>query len=188
MFDDVLAAWNRLDILVNNAGVQIQSPSDQMSLDDFQKVVSVDLQGAFLCAREALRVFLKKQVRGVILNDSSVHERIPKPGFLGYSVSKGGLGNLTRTLALEYAQHGIRVNAVAPGAVLTPINRKWRDDPAARKEVAAHIPLGRVAKVDDISGVFAFLASDDAAYITGQTIFVDGGLTLYPDFAENWSS
>lgn len=188
MFQEVRSTWDRFDILVNNAGIQIESPSHDLSVDDFDKVVAVNLRGSFLCAREALRLFREQSSPGVILNDSSVHEMIPKPGFLGYSVSKGGMGNLTRTLALEYAKHGVRVNGVAPGAIITPINQAWKDDPEARQAVANHIPMGRVGEVEDIAGVFAFLASDDARYITGQTLYVDGGLTLYPDFAENWSS
>lgn len=188
MFQEVRSAWDRFDILVNNAGIQIESPSHEMSADDFDKVIGVNLRGAFLCAREALRVFREQSSPGVILNDSSVHEIIPKPGFVSYSVSKGGMGNLTRTLALEYAKHGVRVNGVAPGAIMTPINKAWKDDPEARQAVASHIPMGRVGEVEDIAGVFAFLASDEAAYITGQTLYVDGGLTLYPEFAENWSS
>ena len=111
-----------------------------------------------------------------------------KPGFVGYSASKGGLENLTRTLALEYARRGIRVNAIGPGATVTPINEEWTDDPEKRAEVAAHIPMGRVGTPEEMAAAAAFLCSDDAAYITGQTLYVDGGLTLYPDFRTNWSS
>jgi len=113
---------------------------------------------------------------------------IPKPRFLSYSVSKGGMGNLTRTLALEYAGRGIRVNAVGPGATVTPINRAWVDDPVKRKEVESHIPMGRAAEAEEVAAAVAFLVSDEAAYITGQTLYVDGGLTLYPDFRSSWSS
>ena len=123
-----------------------------------------------------------------MVNVSSVHQAIPKPSYLGYSVSKGGMQNLTSTLALEYAGRGIRVNAVAPGATVTPINRAWIDDPVKAAMVADHIPVGRAGTADEMAGVCAFLASDDAGYITGQTIFVDGGLTLYADFREPWSS
>jgi glucose 1-dehydrogenase len=124
----------------------------------------------------------------VIVNVSSVHQDIPKPDYLGYSVSKGGIRNLTRTLALEYAGNDIRVNGIGPGATVTPINRAWVDDPVKSKMVSSHIPLGRPATSEEMAGVICFLASDDAAYITGQTIFVDGGLTLYADFREPWSS
>jgi glucose 1-dehydrogenase len=151
-------------------------------------VLAVNLRGAFLCSREAIRRFLADARPGTVINVSSVHQLIPKPSYLGYSVSKGGMQNLTSTLALEYAGRGIRVNAIAPGATITPINRAWVDDPVKAAMVAQHIPLGRAATADEIAGVCAFLASDDAAYITGQTIFVDGGLTLYADFREPWSS
>jgi glucose 1-dehydrogenase len=124
----------------------------------------------------------------VILNISSVHQEIPKPRFLGYSVSKGGMQNLTRTLALEYAGRGIRVNGIGPGATVTPINRAWIDDPEKRAMVESHIPMGRAGTSEEMAAVAAFLASDEAAYITGQTLFVDGGLTLYPDFRTAWSS
>jgi glucose 1-dehydrogenase len=177
-----------LDILVNNAGIQISRPSEQLPSADFDKVLAVNLRGAFLCAREAIKGFLGDEKPGVVINVSSVHQIIPKPNYLGYSVSKGGMQNLTRTLALEYGGRGIRVNAVAPGATITPINRAWVDDPAKAEMVISHIPLGRAGTADEMAGVCAFLASDDGAYITGQTIFVDGGLTLYADFREPWSS
>jgi glucose 1-dehydrogenase len=124
----------------------------------------------------------------VIINVSSVHQLIPKPRFLGYSVSKGGMQNLTRSLALEYAARGIRVNSIGPGATVTPINRSWIDDPVKREQVESHIPMARAGMADEMGAVACFLASEDAAYITGQTIFVDGGLTLYPSFREPWSS
>jgi NAD(P)-dependent dehydrogenase (short-subunit alcohol dehydrogenase family) len=113
---------------------------------------------------------------------------IPKPNYLGYSASKGGMQNLTRTLALEYAAQGIRVNGIGPGATVTPINRAWIDDPVKRAQVEEHIPMRRAGDADEMAGVTCFLASELAAYITGQTIFVDGGLTLFPSFATPWSS
>ena len=177
-----------IDVLVNNAGIQISRPSDQLSSADFDKVLAVNLRGAFLCAREAIRRFLAAGTPGVIVNVSSVHQLIPKPDYLGYSVSKGGMQNLTRTLALEYAGRDIRVNGIGPGATITPINRAWIDDPVKKQQVESHIPMARAGTADEMGGVACFLASDDAAYITGQTIFVDGGLTLYPDFREPWSS
>ena len=177
-----------LDILINNAGIQIARPSEQLASDEFDRVLAVDLRGSFLCAREAIKRFLADEKCGVVLNVSSVHELIPRPSYLSYSISKGGMGNLTRTLALEYARRGIRVNAVGPGATVTPINRAWTDDPVKTAIVSSHIPMGRPGTADEMAGVCAFLASDDAAYITGQTIFIDGGLTLYADFREPWSS
>ena len=177
-----------LDILVNNAGIQLSHPSEELTSADFDRVVAVNLRGAFLCAREAIRGFVAEQTPGVVINVSSVHQLIPKPNYLAYSVSKGGMQNMTRTLALEFAGRGIRVNGIAPGATITPINRAWIDDPVKSEMVAGHIPLGRAGTADEMAGVCAFLASDAAAYITGQTIFVDGGLTLYADFREPWSS
>jgi glucose 1-dehydrogenase len=177
-----------VDVLVNNAGIQISRPSEALSSEDFDKVLAVNLRGSFMCAREAIRHFLAEEKPGVIINISSVHQLIPKPNYLGYSTSKGGMQNLTRTLALEYAAKGIRVNGVGPGATVTPINRAWIDDPEKRKQVEEHIPMQRAGDSDEMAGVTAFLASDDAAYITGQTIFVDGGLTLFPSFSTPWSS
>jgi glucose 1-dehydrogenase len=188
MVEHTIRELGGLDVLVNNAGIQVSRPSHELSQEDFEKVLAVNLRGAFLCAREAIRHFLDTKTPGVILNVSSVHQLIPKPDYLGYSVSKGGMQNLTRTLALEYAGRGIRVNAIGPGATVTPINRAWIDDPQKREQVVSHIPLGRAGTSDEMAGVTCFLASDDAAYITGQTIFVDGGLTLFADFREPWSS
>lgn len=187
MFQQVVDTWGRIDILINNAGVQKQAPSHEMSLDDFMSVISIDLVGPYYCCREAIKHFLTRKGGGIILNNSSVHQLIPKPEFISYSLAKGSIDNLTRTLALEYADKNIRVNTVAPGAILTPIN-PWRKDPEKRREVERHIPMGRAGESKEVAGVFAFLASDDASYITGQTIFVDGGLTLYPEFKTSWSS
>src|SRR5829696_8221889 len=177
-----------LDILVNNAGIQISRPSEELSSADFDRVLAVNLRGSFMCAREAIRSYLADDKPGSIVNISSVHQLIPKPGYLGYSTSKGGMQNLTRTLALEYAGRGVRVNAIGPGATVTPINRAWIDDPEQRAAVEEHIPMMRAGTADEMGAVAAFLSSDDAAYITGQTIFVDGGLTLFPSFATPWSS
>jgi glucose 1-dehydrogenase len=177
-----------IDVLVNNAGIQISRHSDELASADFDKVLAVNLRGAFLCAREAIRHFLAEGKPGVIINVSSVHQLIPKPDYLGYSVSKGGMQNLTRTLALEYAGRGIRVNGIGPGATVTPINRAWIDDPVKREMVESHIPMRRAGTAEEMGAVACFLSSDDGGYITGQTIFVDGGLTLFPSFREPWSS
>jgi glucose 1-dehydrogenase len=188
MFRRVIEEFGSIDVLVNNAGIQKPAPSHDIDTADFDRVLNVNLRGAFLCAREAIRHFRERGGGGVILNNSSVHEIIPKPKYLPYSISKGGMENLTKSLALEYAAEGIRVNAVGPGAVVTPINKAWIDNPEARAAVESHIPMGRAAKPEEIASVFAFLASDEASYITGQTIFACGGLTLYPEFRVAWSS
>ena len=188
MVGEAAEALGGIDVLVNNAGIQISRPSEELASADFDKVLAVNLRGSFLCAREAIRHFLGDDKGGSIVNVSSVHQLIPKPGYLGYSTSKGGMQNLTRTLALEYAGRGIRVNGIGPGATVTPINRAWIDDPVKRAQVEEHIPMRRAGEADEMAGVACFLASDLAAYITGQTLFVDGGLTLFPSFLTPWSS
>jgi glucose 1-dehydrogenase len=188
MFEDAVDQLGGIDVLINNAGIQVSKPSHELSAADFDKVLGVNLRGSFLCAREAIKRFLDAGTPGSIINISSVHQLIPKPNYVGYSASKGGMQNLTQTLALEYAGNNIRVNAIGPGATVTPINRAWIDDPVKREMVTAHIPMARAGTSDEMAGVTCFLASDDAAYITGQTIFVDGGLTLFADFREPWSS
>lgn len=188
MFRRVLEEFGRIDILINNAGIQKPAPSHEIATEDFDRILNVNLRGAFLCSREVLKHFMGRGGGGVILNNSSVHEIIPKPKYVPYSISKGGMENLTKSLALEYAEHGIRVNAVGPGAIVTPINKAWIDDPKARGEVVSHIPMGRPGEAEEIASVFAFLASDEASYITGQTLFACGGLTLYPEFRVAWSS
>jgi glucose 1-dehydrogenase len=188
MFADVRAEFGTVDFLVNNAGIQVARETDMLDAAAFDRVIAVNLRGSFLCAREQIRQLLVDDRPGSIVNVSSVHQLIPKPKFLGYSVSKGGMQNLTRTLALEYAGRGIRVNGIGPGATVTPINRAWIDDPEKRAMVTSHIPMGRAGDAEEMAAVAAFLLSDEAGYITGQTIFVDGGLTLFADFRGTWSS
>jgi glucose 1-dehydrogenase len=188
MVGEAVEGLGGLDVLVNNAGIQISRPSEELSSADFDRVLAVNLRGSFMCARETIRHLIAEDKPGSIVNISSVHQIIPKPNYLGYSTSKGGMQNLTRTLALEYAGRGIRVNGVGPGATVTPINRAWIDDPVKRAQVEEHIPMRRAGSADEMAGVTCFLASDMAAYITGQTLFVDGGLTLFPSFATPWSS
>jgi glucose 1-dehydrogenase len=188
MVGEAIEGLGGVDVVVNNAGIQISRPTEELSSADFDRVLAVNLRGSFLCAREAIRHFLAEEKGGSIVNVSSVHQLIPKPSYLGYSTSKGGMQNLTRTLALEYASRGVRVNGVGPGATVTPINRAWIDDPVKRAQVEEHIPMRRAGDADEMAGVTCFLASDMAAYITGQTIFVDGGLTLFPSFLTPWSS
>ncbi|MGQ0574474.1 MAG: glucose 1-dehydrogenase [Pseudonocardia sp.] len=188
MFAEVTAEYGGLDILVNNAGIQIAQDTDALDVADFDRVLAVNLRGAFLCAQQAIRGWLADARAGCLVNVSSVHQVIPKPRFVGYSVSKGGMQNLTHTLALEYAARGIRVNGLGPGATVTPINRSWIEDPVKRAAVETHIPMRRAGGAEEMAAAVAFLCSDEAAYITGQTLFVDGGLTLYPSFETTWSS
>jgi glucose 1-dehydrogenase len=188
MFHELNERWPKLDVLVNNAGIQAPSPSHELDRDMLRRVVDVNLLGAAYCSELAIRHFLSRPGGGAIVNCSSVHQIIPKPTYLGYSISKGGLGNLTRTLALEYAEHGIRVNAVGPGAIVTPINDAWIHDPEKRAAVESHIPMGRAGDSAEIAAVVAFLASPEASYVTGQTLYACGGLTLFNEFRTNWAS
>lgn len=151
-----------LDILINNAGIQTDSPSHLLETADFDKVIKVNLRGAYLCARETINHLMKTGRSGTIINVSSVHEVIPRPTYVSYSMSKGAMENMTKTLALEYAPHNIRVNAIAPGATATPIN-SWTDNPEKREEVESHIPMGRVGTSEEMAIATAFLASDYAS-------------------------
>jgi glucose 1-dehydrogenase len=187
MFKTLLGRWKRLDCLVNNAGFQRESPSEALDVETYRKILDVNLTGAVLCARHALAHFVARG-GGNIINTSSVHQIIPKPGYLAYAIGKSALAGMTRTLALEFAGRGIRVNSVGPGAIDTPINAAWTDHPAKRAAVESHIPMGRVGTPEEIAAVFAFLASDEASYITGQTIYACGGITLFGEFRENWAS
>ena len=173
---------------MNNAGIQTETPGESFVTADLRRVLAVDLEGPAFCSRAAIAHFLTRSGGGCIINTTSVHEIVPKPGYAAYSMAKGGLGNLTRTLALEFADRGIRVNAVGPGAVKTDMNASWTGDEAAKNGVESHIPMGYAAEADDIAPVFAFLASEDARYITGQTIYACGGLTLFGDFKKNWAT
>lgn len=187
MFDELESRWEGIDILVNNAGIQRKCPSHELTIEDFNRVFNTDALGAFLCSREAIKSFLQRNKKGVIVNNTSVHQLIPKPQYLSYSMSKGALLNMTRTLALEYAHAGIRINNVAPGAIATPIN-PWSTDKVKEDLIGKHIPMGHVGEANQIAKAITFLVSDQSSYVTGQTLFVDGGLTLYPDFGEDWAS
>jgi glucose 1-dehydrogenase len=188
MFEQVIGDYGTLDILINNAGIQIAGDTHELPVAAFDKVLAVNLRGSFMCAQQALRHWVGNERPGAMVNVSSVHQLIPKPRFAGYSTSKGGMQNLTRTLALEYAGRGIRVNGIGPGATVTPINRSWIDDPEKRAQVEAHIPMRRAGDASEMAAATAWLCSDEALYITGQTLFIDGGLTLYPSFETTWSS
>jgi len=173
--------FGSLDLLVNNAGIEKQVPLLDMSLEDWSAVLQTNLTGAFLCLREAGRV-MAAAGGGTVVNMSSVHEFIPWPGFAHYCASKGGLKLLMETAARELAPKKIRVLNVAPGAIVTPINQFVLDDPEAAHAVVEEIPLGRMGKPEEIAAAVAWAASDEAAYLTGTTIVVDGGMSLYPKF------
>lgn len=183
-----LEHFGNLDVLICNAGIQRESPSEKISAKDFNAVMAVNVTGVVLCARAALAHWMAHKTPGNIIVNSSVHQQIPKPFFLGYSASKGAVGNVVRTLALEFARHNIRVNAVAPGAIITPINDAWTKDKKRFEETCRNIPMRRPGECKEISDALTFLASEESSYITGQTLFVDGGLTLYRDFEDDWSS
>jgi glucose 1-dehydrogenase len=190
MFRTVLDAWDGLDILVNNAGIQKDAAFTDMTLAQWNAVIGVNLTGAFLCAREAARAMIRRGIRpgvshaaGKIVCISSVHEVIPWAGHVNYAASKGGMKLFMQSLAQELAPHRIRVNSVAPGAIQTPINRAAWQTPTALKSLLELIPYGRIGQPEDIGRTVAWLASDDADYVHGQTIVVDGGMTLYPEFA-----
>lgn len=192
MFERTIAAWGSVDILVNNAGLQRDAPLHEMSLRDWQFVLDVNLTGQFLCAREAVREFLRRGVvpdvshaAGKIICMSSVHDVIPWAGHANYAASKGGVSMLMKTMAQELAQHRIRVNAVSPGAIKTPINRDAWDSPEALEQLLKLIPHGRVGETHDIARAVVWLASDLSDYVNGATLYVDGGMTLYPEFRGN---
>lgn len=182
LYEAAMFSFGGVDVWVNNAGVEIGTPSDQKTLDEWQKVVDVNLTGTFAGCRCAIDHFLKHEMPGVIINLSSVHEVIPWPHFADYAASKAAVGMLTKTLALEYADRGIRVNALAPGAMDTPINAKKFADPKEREAVERLVPLGYVGSPEDVAAAAAWLASGEARYVTGTTLFIDGGMTLYPSF------
>ena len=183
MFARIDAEWGGLDILVNNAGIDgVAAAGADADISAWRRVIEVNLYGAFHCAREALRRMLP-QKRGVILNMSSVHEVIPWGTHSSYAASKAGLSMLTRTLAQEAAPSGVRVLALAPGAIKTPINQNVWSDPAGLSDLEAKIPFGRMGDPAEIAQMATVLVSDLASYATGTTVFVDGGMSDYADFA-----
>ena len=170
-----------LDLLVNSAGIESHAPTLEMSLEVWEAVLRTNLTGAFLCLREAGRL-MAEQGEGVIVNISSVHEFIPWPGYAHYCASKGGLKLLTETVAQEWAPLGIRVLAIAPGAIATPINSAVLADPVALRQVESEIPLGRFGRPEEIAAAVVWAASAEAAYLTGTTLVIDGGMSTYPRF------
>ncbi|MBX5470343.1 MAG: glucose 1-dehydrogenase [Thermoleophilaceae bacterium] len=171
-----------VDLLVNNAGIEKRFELVDMPLGEWQAVLDVNLTGPFLCAREAARGMIAAGRGGAIVNVSSVHERIPWPGFAHYCASKGGLALLGQTIAKELAPHGIRVVGVAPGAIMTPINEGLDEHAEQRRQVEEEIPLGYIGRPEQVAEAVAWVASDAASYVTGTTLFVDGGMTTYPRF------
>jgi glucose 1-dehydrogenase len=182
MFRRVLGEFGTLDILVANAGLQRDAPFDAMTLDEWQRVLAVNLTGQFLCAREAVREF-KRRSAGKIVCISSVHEAIPWAGRVNYAASKGGVMMMMKSLAQEVAPLGIRVNGIAPGAIRTDINRAAWEEPQARDALLKLIPYGRIGEPEDVARAAVWLASDDSDYVVGTTLFIDGGMMLYPAFA-----
>lgn len=183
MFGQIEADWGGIDILVNNAGIDgDRALGWETDIAAWHRVIEVNLLGAFHCAREALRRMVP-QKSGVIITISSVHEVIAWSGYSAYTASKAAVGMLTKTLAQEAAPRGVRVLAVAPGAVRTPINRSVWSDPAKMQDLLEKIPLKRIGEPEEVARMVVVLASDIASYVTGRTIFVDGGMTDYPDFA-----
>jgi glucose 1-dehydrogenase len=190
MFAEMLKAFGTIDILVNNAGLQRDSRFQDMTLQQWNTVIAINLTGQFLCAREAVREFLRRGVvpgvstaAGKIICMSSVHEVIPWGGHVNYAASKGGIMQLMKSMAQELAPKRIRVNSIAPGAVKTPINRAAWETPEAEAELLKLIPESRIGLPEDIARAAVWLASDASDYVTGTTLFVDGGMTLYPGFA-----
>jgi glucose 1-dehydrogenase len=192
MFDKVFSTYDNLDILVSNAGVQKDAAFDKMTLADWDLVIKTNLTGAFLCSRAAVKYFLKRGVvggisksAGKIIFMSSVHQEIPWAGHINYAAAKGGLTEFMRTLAQETANKKIRVNSIAPGAIKTPINEEvWKDEKKL-KELLKLIPYNRIGEPEDVAEVAVWLASDKSEYVNGTTIFVDGGMSLYPGFIGN---
>jgi glucose 1-dehydrogenase len=191
MVKKTLDTYGTIDILVNNAGIQKDNSLLDMSLEDWEQVIGVNLTGQFLCAREVVKEFLRRGVQedrsraaGKIICMSSVHEKIPWAGRVNYAASKGGVKLLMESLAQELAPKKIRVNSIAPGAIKTAINEEEWQNEEGRNKMLEKIPYGRIGETEDIARVAVWLASDDSDYITGTTIFVDGAMTNYPSFLE----
>jgi glucose 1-dehydrogenase len=192
MFADIVKQFGTVDILINNAGLQRDSPFENMTLEAWNFVIGVNLTGQFLCAREAVREFLRRGVvaerskaAGKIICVSSVHEVIPWGGHVNYAASKGGIMMMMKSIAQELAPKKIRVNSICPGAIQTPINRSAWSTPEALNSLLTLIPYQRIGEPEDIGNTAVWLASDDSDYVTGASIFVDGGMTLYPGFSTN---
>lgn len=192
MFQQAIKEFGTIDILVNNAGLQMDAAFHELTLSDWNRVLDVNLTGQFLCAREAVKEFLRRGVvpersksAGKIICMSSVHEVIPWAGHANYAASKGGVMMLMKSIAQELAPKKIRVNSIGPGAIRTPINHAAWQTPESYQNLLKLIPAKRIGEVDDIGGAAVWLASDDSEYVNGITLFVDGGMLLYPGFEDN---
>lgn len=192
MFQQMFDQYGTIDILVNNAGIQKDSSFENMSLADWQLVLNVNLTGQFLCAREAVREFLRRGIvkersiaAGKIICMSSVHEIIPWAGHVNYATSKGGINMMMKSMSQELAPKKIRVNAIGPGAIQTPINKQAWETKEALDSLLTLIPYGRIGQPEDIAKAAVWLASDESDYVNGTTLFVDGGMLLYPGFSTN---
>ncbi|RAV99468.1 SDR family oxidoreductase [Pseudochryseolinea flava] len=192
MFAETFKRYKTVDILINNAGLQKDSKFHEMTLEEWNRVMDINLTGQFLCAREAIKEFLRRGIdetkslsAGKIICMSSVHEVIPWAGHANYSASKGGVMMLMKSIAQEYAPQKIRVNSIGPGAIRTPINHAAWQTPAAYNNLLKLIPSKRIGEVEDIGRAAVWLASDDSEYVNGITLFVDGGMLLYPGFEDN---
>lgn len=171
-----------LDVWVNNAGMEVKAPTHELSLADWNRVIAVDQTGVFLGAQTALAYFKRQNKKGNIINLSSVHEQIPWPTFASYAAAKGGVKLFTQTIAMEYANAGIRVNAIGPGAINTPINAQKFANQDDYDQTVSMIPMNRIGKPEEVAAGAAWLASEESSYVTGITLFIDGGMTLYPAF------
>lgn len=192
MFDSVLQRFGTIDILVNNAGIQRDAPFEEMTLEQWRQVIDVNLTGQFLCAREAIREFKRRGVNkkvscsaGKIICMSSVHELVPWAGHVNYAASKGGVMLMMKSIAQEVAPYRIRVNSIGPGAIRTSINRSAWEHREAYDKLMDLVPYKRIGEPEDVARAAVWLASDEADYINGTTMFIDGGMTLYPGFTEN---
>ena len=179
LIDSAADHFGELDILVNNAGVEVHAPFWEVTEEEYDRVLNVNLKGVFFATQAMVNHARQTNRPARIINISSVHEELPFPNFTAYCASKGGVKMLTRNLAVELGHLGVTVNAIAPGAIETPINTKLLNDPAKLNALLHQIPLARLGQPEDVAGVAVFLASDDAAYVTGSTYFVDGGLTWH---------
>ena len=187
MIDETIKRYGRIDVLVNNAGIQHEVPFAETTVEEWYKIIAVDLTGAFVCSREAVKHMQNQNPKGgCIVNISSVHQIIPKPFYVPYATSKAGIEMMTKTMALELALDNIRANVVAPGAIATDMNIELEEDRQKQETVLHRIPMRKIGSPEEVANVVEFLASDKASYVTGATFFVDGGMTLYPSFGPSF--